>query len=343
MTDRLSHARHAAASRLREAGFTLIELLVVIAIIAVVMSLLLPALAGAREAGRDTVCKANQKSMITALTAYEATYRGFIPGPNTSGYALQQNKAYTLGSGTPAADDDWVSPLLGDSMNFPTERLPKIEAICMTKFRCPNNTVRYGVNYTTGSGRLPMESRGELPFTLSYMSPAYFMLAPFGTPGAEVVPQNEPIIPPKGYAPKITNIGFDASKKIMSFEGARYWLASHNTFDFSTATNNTGLAGSPQSNFLSRGVAFQASGENYARGNRYEVTDTLRSISLRHSERMNAAFFDGHVGSMSDRDSLNPSYYVPSGSRANPNAMFAFWLRYVDPTSPLVRNNTKFP
>jgi prepilin-type N-terminal cleavage/methylation domain-containing protein/prepilin-type processing-associated H-X9-DG protein len=84
----------------RRQVFTLIELLVVISIIAILASLLLPALGKARERGREISCKSNLKQNAIPFIMYEDDYNGYIPyrlensNPDGSGYNYYTDKIF---------------------------------------------------------------------------------------------------------------------------------------------------------------------------------------------------------------------------------------------------------
>ena len=63
----------------RQQGFTLVELLVVLAVITLLIALLLPTLARAREAGKRIVCASNQRQVMVASASFATDWMNYPP------------------------------------------------------------------------------------------------------------------------------------------------------------------------------------------------------------------------------------------------------------------------
>jgi prepilin-type N-terminal cleavage/methylation domain-containing protein/prepilin-type processing-associated H-X9-DG protein len=130
-------------SRPRLRGFTLVELLVVIGIIALLISILLPAMNRARESARQTQCLSNVRQMTLAAMMFSQEHKGRIQSCSHEAWMLAndpQRIFFEYGQGaTGNFAKDWASaliPYLGgqhtDTFETAKDKLREI-------FRCPSD------------------------------------------------------------------------------------------------------------------------------------------------------------------------------------------------------------
>ncbi|MDA1230917.1 MAG: DUF1559 domain-containing protein [Planctomycetota bacterium] len=121
-------------------GFTLIELLVVIAIIAILISLLLPAVQQAREAARRTECRNKLKQLVLACHNFESN-RGHFPGGRQDTYYSNGPNWSWMFTVLPFIEQSTFHDPSGVSVNPPplVRDKPNVVAASFGAFWCPSD------------------------------------------------------------------------------------------------------------------------------------------------------------------------------------------------------------
>jgi prepilin-type N-terminal cleavage/methylation domain-containing protein len=132
--------------RTRKRGFTLIELLVVIAIIAILVSLLLPAVQQAREAARRTQCRNNLKQIGIALHNYLDATRVFPPGYVDRNGNPNSTPDNDLGTGwgwaaflLPYMDQGNVYDQINFNLGVGLGANAQVSQVALPAFQCPSD------------------------------------------------------------------------------------------------------------------------------------------------------------------------------------------------------------
>ncbi len=308
-------------------AFTLIELLVVIAIIALLIGILLPALKQAREVAWGIVCSSAQRQYGIGVNSYANDWKEYFAGPNTSGAEGQASNGLTLfgdkTAGTPTTVFDWISPTMGESAGFSTNRAQRTVQMFKT-YGCA--AARQQSVVFPGSAPSPdaadfyaLQSVGKLG-QVSHLSPSSFHYLP----SIQVAQASQsryqgrilkydafrqPVAVPENYRPRISQVGLQASNKVLSADGTRYF--ENGTLDYDISLNPGTF-----SSFLSSGPIFDRS---TAYGRRHVGSPTNHRLSFRHpADTMKVLYFDGHVGTLKNTEAWKDATpWYPGGGIFN--------------------------
>ncbi|MDB5333413.1 MAG: xcpT 13 [Phycisphaerales bacterium] len=141
----------------RPGGFTLVELLVVIGIIALLISILLPALQKARAAANAVKCESNLRTLMLSFTMWAMDHKQHLPGTQ---YSFDNNNPDTA---------DWLfGPPPGNFSSCPQSGTIYNYVKTANVYVCPSVQVNGAVG-DAGAGSISFSGNGKFDYTFFAM------------------------------------------------------------------------------------------------------------------------------------------------------------------------------
>jgi prepilin-type N-terminal cleavage/methylation domain-containing protein/prepilin-type processing-associated H-X9-DG protein len=262
-------------------GFTLVELLVVIGIIALLISVLLPALSQANRSARSVKCAANLRQIGQAFMMYVNDHKGILVNPveydasfnPTTVFWHQRLSEYLGSSGERGGAPDQ------NKLSLAIRGCPEFEVAYNTDGRASTDKIGYGMSRRL---RTPeSRTRYHMPF-----NPAVPVTTPSGINGPASASEANPTDGTTYYPPpwRITNVKKPSSRILFGDSWNTYLDPGVTGWDLASSATNA------QSGDVGR-------------------HSKVRRVATRFDRdykqmRANYAFVDGHVSSLSPDEAL---------------------------------------
>ncbi|MFN9369775.1 MAG: type II secretion system protein [Planctomycetia bacterium] len=143
-------------------GFTLVELLVVIAILAVLISLLLPAVQGVRAASRRSQCASNMRQVGLAVRQFAEAHRGSMP-LSTHNLGVGEEKRAWIHTVAPFMESVDQLRICPDDPNGPARFKADLTSYILNSYVC----VREDAGAVTNLNKMPATSKTIVAFEAS--------------------------------------------------------------------------------------------------------------------------------------------------------------------------------
>ncbi len=319
------------------AAFTLVELLVVIGIIALLISVLLPALQKARSAAQTVSCLANLRSLGQGMQIYAAENRDAILGAaSTTGVGLLKPDMSAADSSKFSPNlptsgamtlSDWCGPM-AEMLRIPVsnsrqskDRYARYREIQV--FLCPSNRGVLSTTYITSP-----DADAGTGQQLGYATALSFLMLP-GAGHTNMLGDHVRLstgadwwVLPSGYGPRIAKVGKTSEKIYMADAGKFSNGCNAPDYNLYVAPNpnSPGRNSGPFTDYGAFTTATAAYDRTLITGGSASIDS--RIFSYRHgkttqkgafgSYRLNALFFDGHAATLSEGEATHPARWLPA-------------------------------